>query len=70
MQTCPGKMMYRSFKEGLRTIAQDDSVMLSDDILLKSFLKSNPFYAQKFEVLSTGRKKPESIKFEPKLSYS
>jgi hypothetical protein len=64
MQTLPEEMIYSSFEEGLRMIAQDDSVMLSQDIFIKSFLISNPFYAQKLQVMSTGKKEQGLIKFE------
>jgi hypothetical protein len=64
LQTLPGETTFRSFKEGLWTISQYDSVMLSQDILLKSFRMSNPFHVQKLEVLSTGRKEQGFIKFK------
>jgi hypothetical protein len=64
LQTRPEEMTYRSFKEGLSTIAQDDSVMLSHDIFIKGFLMSNPFHVQKLKVLSTERKDQEFNKFE------
>jgi hypothetical protein len=64
LQTLPEKMIYSSFKEGLSRIAQDDSVMLSQDIFIKSFVMSNPFYAQKLQVLSTGKKEQGYIKVE------
>jgi hypothetical protein len=70
LQTRPEEMTYRSFQEGLSLIAKEDYVMLNDDIIIESFLMSNPFHVQRLKILSTGRKYQGCIKFELYSSLS